>query len=101
MIFVYIPCKDEEEAMNISKILLDKNLIACSNRFPIKSMYWWEGKIEQSNEFVIIAKSILEKFEQIKKEVKRIHSYDVPAIIKYDVSANKDYEGWCRKEVSK
>ena len=98
MISIYITCKDEKEAVKISEHLLKKRLIACSNMFPIKSMYWWDKKIVNDNEIVILAKTSNKKYEQIKKEVKKLHSYDVPCILKFDVEANREYEEWVEKE---
>jgi periplasmic divalent cation tolerance protein len=99
MSFVYITCKDKKEARKISKHLLEKRLIACSNMFPIKSMYLWKGKIEEDKEYVIIAKILEKNFSKVKKEVKLIHSYDVPCICLIKSEANKDYSDWVKKEV--
>lgn len=99
MVFVYITCKDKEEAKKISKALLEKRLIACSNMFPIESMYWWEGKIQEDNEIVILAKTKAPNYNKIKQEVKKLHSYDVPCILKIDVEANKLYQKWIDEEV--
>ena len=101
MISVYITCKDEKEAFKISEHLLKKRLIACSNILPIKSMYWWEGKIVKDNEVVMLAKTTNKNYEKIKSEVKKLHSYDIPCILKYDVNTNKEYEAWVRKETNK
>ena len=94
MTLIYITCKDEKEARKISLHLLEKKLIACANFLPISSMYYWEGKIEDSKEFLIIAKSEESKFDQISKEVKSIHSYDIPCIVKIPSKANEEYEHW-------
>jgi len=99
MTIVYITCKDEEEAVKISKHLLEKKLIACSNMHPIRSMYWWEGKIQNEKETVIIAKTLEKNFEKIKEEVAKIHSYDVPCILKIDAEANESYDTWVNEEV--
>jgi periplasmic divalent cation tolerance protein len=42
--FFYITNPSKEEAKRIAKHLLDKRIIACANIFPIESMYWWDGK---------------------------------------------------------
>ncbi len=99
MILVYITCKDKEEAEKISKHLLEKRLVACSNMFPIDSFYWWEGKINEDNEVVLIAKTLEEKFEEVKKEVKKIHSYEVPCILKIKAEGNEEYLKWVENEV--
>jgi|TARA_Y100000294_G_scaffold150484_1_gene147789 periplasmic divalent cation tolerance protein len=100
MIIVYITCKDEQEAVNISKHLLNKRLIACSNIHPIRSMYWWNKKIEDEREFALIAKTKEKNYKNIKEEVKKLHSYDVPCILKIDAEANENYDRWVN-EVAK
>lgn len=100
MILIYITCKDKEEAKKISQHLLKKRLIACANMFPIRSSYWWKGEIEETKEFVIIAKTLEEKFLEILEEVKKIHSYEIPCILKIRVEeVNEEYLKWIKEEV--
>jgi periplasmic divalent cation tolerance protein len=99
MVLVYITCKDEEEAAMISKHLLNKKLIACSNMHPIRSMYRWKGKIQYEKEVVIIAKTLDKNYKKIKEEVAKIHSYDIPCILKIKAEANESYEKWVKEEL--
>ena len=62
--------------------------------FPIESMYWWKGKIEEESEIVILAKTKEKNYDKIKEEVSKLHSYDVPCILKLSSEANIDYENW-------
>ncbi|HZX44308.1 MAG TPA: divalent-cation tolerance protein CutA [Candidatus Nanoarchaeia archaeon] len=98
MIRVHITCKDEEEAKSVSEHLLKKRLIACSNMHPISSMYWWKGKIEKRTEFVIDAKAPSANWDKIQNEVRNVHSYEVPCIIRIEASANKECEEWIEGE---
>ena len=100
MALVYITCKDEKEAVKLSKYLLEKRLIACSNLFPIRSMYWWKGKIQDEKEYVILAKTLGKNYNKIKEEVSKIHSYDIPCILKIDAEANESYGRWVKKEAN-
>ena len=100
MDLIYITCKDEKEAVKLSKYLLEKRLIACSNLFPIRSMYWWKGKIQDENEYVILAKTLGKNYNKIKEEVSKIHSYDIPCILKIDAEANESYGRWVKKEAN-
>ena len=93
-IFVYITNPTKEEAKKIAKYLLEKKLIACANIFPIDSLYLWKGKIADENEFVLIAKTTEDKFEKVKNEVEKMHSYSIPCVIKIPVSSNKKYFDW-------
>jgi periplasmic divalent cation tolerance protein len=99
MSLIYITCKDEKEAKKIAKHLLEKKLIACANFFPINSMYWWEGKIQDDKEFLLLVKTAEKNYEKVKKEVESIHSYDVPCILKIDTEGNKEYMDWVDKVI--
>ena len=99
MTLIYITCPTEEEAVKISKHLLEKKLIACSNISPIRSLYRWEGKLQDEKEYAIMAKTKGKNFEKVKQEVRKIHSYKMPCILKIDAEANEEYDRWVNKEV--
>ena len=100
MVFAYITCKDEKEAKRISISLLKKRLIACANIFPIKSLYWWQGKIANGAESVIIAKTVSKKYKKVEQEVKKLHSHQIPCILRINAVANKEYQQWLNKEIN-
>ena len=97
-IVVYITHANLKNAKKISDELLKKRLIACANYFPIQSSYWWKGKIENSDEIVSIVKTKKENWNKLKREVEKIHPYEIPCIMKFDVEANEDYEKWINEE---
>src|SRR3989344_4460609 len=99
IILAYITCKNRNGAKRIASHLLNKRLIACANILPIDSMYRWKSKIEKGKEAVLIAKSTPKHFASIKNEVKRIHSYKTPCILKIGAKANPEFETWIREEV--
>lgn len=97
-IIIYITHKNLKEAKKVAEFLLEKRLIACVNYFPIESSYWWNGKIENSKEIVSLVKTKKENWNKVKKEVEKIHPYDVPCIMKIEVGANEKYANWIKKE---
>ncbi len=100
MIFIYITCQNKKEAEKIGKYLLNKKLVACINIFPIESFYWWKGKIEKSKEFVLILKTLENKYNKILKEVEKLHSYTIPFIGQIKISkVNKKYLNWLKNEI--
>ena len=101
MIIIYITCKNKSEAEKIANHLLKNKLIACANIFPINSLYKWKGKLQKDKEYVLLAKTLKSKAKEVEKEVKKIHSYDIPCIIKKEVTANKEYMRWIKNEVKK
>lgn len=101
MVMVYIVCRDREEARRISRSLLDRRLAACTNMFPIESMYWWKGEIVEDAEYVLIAKTREDLFSALSEHVKGIHSYEVPAIICLPVGrADAPYLAWLEGETA-
>ncbi|MEM3374277.1 MAG: divalent-cation tolerance protein CutA [Candidatus Woesearchaeota archaeon] len=99
-IIIYTTCKDKEEAEKISKHLLEKKLIACTNIFQINSFYFWDNELQNDSEYVILIKTFKSLYKKIEKEIKKIHSYKVPAIYSWELdNINKDYFEWMKKEI--
>lgn len=102
MIFVYITNPDKKTALKISRELLKQKLIGCANIFPIESLYWWEGKIVEDKEYVLIAKTFDKNYEKIKKVVENIHPYSVPCILKIEIDkVNDKYLKWLEEVIDK
>jgi len=93
---ILITTKDKKEADKIARALLKHKLAACVNILPsVKSFFWWQGKIEQAKEALLIVKSKKEKFGKIVKLVKSVHSYAVPEIIAIPIASGfKPYLDW-------
>lgn len=87
-IVILITVPNADEANIIGKILVERRLVACANIIPkIKSIFRWEGRIQESDEALIVAKSKLNLMEEIQEAVKEKHSYDVPEIIALPVKS--------------
>ena len=96
---IYITCANGDEARKIANHLLKKRLIACANIFKIKSLYWWQCKITDDGENVLIVKTLEKNYEKIKSEAKKIHSYTIPCILKIEAEANKAYYDWLCSQI--
>jgi len=72
---------DKASAKNLAKLLVEKKLAACVQIFPIESVYAWEGKICEEDEFLLFIKSKTINFEDISATIKEIHTYEVPEIV--------------------
>jgi periplasmic divalent cation tolerance protein len=97
-ISIYVTHPNLKTAKSITKSLMHERLIACANFFPIQSTYWWDGKIENTKEYVSILKTKTENWNKVKTAISKIHPYKTPCIIKMEVSANKEYETWINQE---
>lgn len=81
-IVVFIAAGSREEADKISKGLVEEKLAFCVNSLPgIKSTYFWEGKLCEDEEYLLIVKTRDSRFEDLEKWVRENHSYDVPEVI--------------------
>tara|TARA_B100000674_G_C37472127_1_gene747542 strand:+ start:271 stop:588 length:318 start_codon:yes stop_codon:yes gene_type:complete len=102
-IMIYTTCSSEDEAKQISKILLDENLIACSNIIPkIFSMFKWDSKTSIQSECAILFKTIEENFDVIATLIKEYHSYETPCIVSFPVTRiDKDFGKWLKETIKK
>ena len=95
-IIILITAKDKKEAQKIVRGLLEAKLIACANIIEgVQSLFWWQGKIDSSNEALLILKTKKTLFKQVSSKVKYLHSYQTPEIIALPlVAGSKDYLDW-------
>jgi periplasmic divalent cation tolerance protein len=92
---IYITAGNEDEAHRIGRILVEEKLAACVNTHPIKSIYWWEGDIEEETEVAVLVKTKAGLVDEVINGVKELHSYEVPCIISLPVEkGNPDYLKW-------
>jgi len=93
---VFVTCSGKEEAEKISKTLVKEKLAACVNVVStVKSFFWWEGKVDEAEEHLLIIKTSVEKMEKLIEKVKELHSYSVPEIISLPIlEGNKEYLKW-------
>ncbi len=99
-IVVFVTCGSAEEADCIARRLVEGRLAACVNIVSnVRSVYRWEGKVEASEEWLLIAKSRRELFSALCEEVRKAHSYSVPETIALAiVEGNPDYLRWVDDE---
>lgn len=99
-VIILATCSSKQEADRIAASILKKRLAACGNIVGgIRSRFWWKGRIDSANEVLLILKTRAANFKEIEKEIKRIHSYEVPEIIALPIVAgSKEYLGWIKKE---
>ena len=97
---VYITVPDKAEAVAIGKALVEDRLAACANVFDgVRSLYRWEGEVQDDAEAVLIVKTRSDLVEALTKRVIEIHPYDVPCIVAWPIEGgNPDYLNWLQAE---
>jgi len=95
-IIILVTAKDKKEAGKIARGLLEAKLIACANIIEdVRSLFWWQGKIDMSQEVLLVLKTKKILFKKVSTKVKSLHSYQTPEIIALAlVAGSKDYLDW-------
>ena len=99
-IVVLMTAANAEEAERIASMLVDARLAACVQILPpIKSVYRWKGEIARENEVLLSAKTTREKFAELDRSVRAIHSYETPEIVALPIiAASEPYLKWLLSE---
>ncbi|GBC04474.1 hypothetical protein RclHR1_00570030 [Rhizophagus clarus] len=98
---VFVTCPNEEVAQKLSRGLLQEKLVACVNIIPkVTSLYWWEGKIEESTEQLLMMKTLEKHVNEITNYVNKNHGYTIPEVLSVKVDAgNESYLKWIKDSV--
>lgn len=93
---------NKQDAERLAELAVRKRLAACVQVIgPIRSTYWWEGKIEDGEEWLCLMKTGKDLYESLERAIKSIHTYDEPEIIALPiVKGSEGYLRWIEKETA-
>lgn len=96
IVFLYMTAPSKEEALKIARVLVQEQWVACVNVLPqAHSVYRWEGKVQESEETVLIAKTRANLFKDVEERVRSLHSNVCPCILALPVHAGaSDFLEW-------
>lgn len=97
MRIVLVTCPTLALARRIARAVVQKRLAACVNviRSPVESFYRWKSRLETAREHLLLIKTTTARLRQLEREVKRLHTYDVPEFIALPITAgSSDYLSW-------
>lgn len=99
-VMVYMTAGSGEEARRIASAIVSERLAACANIFEgVRSFYWWEGRIQDEAEVVIIAKTRKDLLLKLTEKVRSIHSYSCPCIVAVPIlGGHAPFLEWIRQE---
>jgi len=99
-IIVTVSFPNKEIALEITKQLIEKRLIACAQFSAIDSLYRWQNQLENSPEVMMHAKSIHTYWPAIQTSIKQLHPYEVPEIIATSIlEIDASYLHWMLEEL--
>lgn len=86
---------DKESAKKLAGDLVANKIAACVNLTKISSIYSWQGRIEDSDEYLALFKTNSEKKDTLKQKIKENHPYDVPEIAEIKINdMDSQYLKW-------
>lgn len=86
-IVVMLTAGSREEAARLAEMLVGAHLAACVQILPqMESVYRWEGRVQREPEFLMLAKTTAACFDELERQVRALHTYDVPEIIALPVT---------------
>ncbi|AWS40191.1 divalent-cation tolerance protein CutA [Streptosporangium sp. 'caverna'] len=97
---VRVTASSRDEADRICSAVVERRLAAGAQIVaPIESAYWWAGEIQHSGEWLLLMTTTTERFEDLARCVRELHSYEVPQIVAVAlVAGTADYLEWIRRE---
>lgn len=99
---VLVTCGSLKEGRRIARGVVSSRLAACVNLMlsPVESIYAWKGKLEKAREYLLVMKTTSRRMADLEREVKRLHSYDVPEFIAFPIVAGSSgYLAWVQESV--
>lgn len=100
-IAVLCTCR-EEDAGRIARAVLEEKIAACVNIIDAFSLFWWNGRVQEDREKLLVIKSREDMWDALKKKIKEIHSYELPEIIAVPIEYGlEDYLEWIDMAVGK
>jgi periplasmic divalent cation tolerance protein len=90
-----------DEAEQIARMLVDARLAACAQvTGPMKSVYHWQGKVEDGDEWLCTLKTREDFFVKVGSAIREVHSYQCPEIMATPIVAiSDDYRAWLDREL--
>ena len=85
---------NKDQAIELSKKLIDLKLCACAQISKVESYYSWNQEIENSEEFELKIKTKSSLLSTIEQKIKQYHNYEIPQIISYNFLPSNEYRSW-------
>jgi periplasmic divalent cation tolerance protein len=101
-LIVLVTTANAEEAARIADVLVSERLAACVNIVPgIESIYRWEGKVTRDHESLMIIKTTGERYDDLERRVKELHSYSTPEVVALKIDrGSEQYLKWLDESAS-
>ena len=95
-------CANKREAERIAERLVTDGAAACVNIIEkVTSIYRWKGKVEKSQECMLVIKTRAELTDRVEGAIRRLSSYDCPEVVVLPIAdGSEDYFAWISDETN-
>ena len=97
---IYATAPNRAAALRIAHILVESRLVACANVVDgATSLYWWEGRLQEEQEAILVAKTISANVSAVVDKIKELHDYSCPCVVALDIAqGNPAFLDWITAE---
>jgi periplasmic divalent cation tolerance protein len=97
---VHVTASSQEEAQEVVRAAVESRIAACAQiSGPITSTYWWRGKLEHDEEYLVVMKTTEQRIDELVQVINAAHSYETPEIVAVPIVGGLgDYLAWIREE---
>lgn len=98
----YVMCPSRACARELATAVVGERLAACANiQGPVELLYWWDGRLQQGEEFVLLLKTSAGLVEALAERVRELHPYTCPCVIALPIDGgNPAYLDWIERETT-
>lgn len=99
---VFVTVGSEENALGLSRALVEERLAACCTILPkASSIYRWQEKIEESIEMQLLIKTSANLLNRVEQRIRQLHAYDTPEIMAVEINEiSRDYAQWLQSSLA-
>jgi periplasmic divalent cation tolerance protein len=99
---VLVTAPDEAKASQLARTLVEERLAACVNCLPLRSVYRWEGAVQEDAEVLLLIKTLASGFERLRSRVLSLHPYQCPEVVLLPIErGHPPYLEWLRGSVDR
>ena len=100
---VLVTVPDIETGRRLARLALENRAAACVNLVPgLESHYWWEGKMDKSNEALLLIKTTRDRLVELEKQLLANHPYDTPEFVVLPITDGAErYLAWLSRSVAR
>jgi periplasmic divalent cation tolerance protein len=102
-LIIFVTASGAEEAAKMAEAVVEERLAACVNIVGgVESIYRWEGKVTRDREVLMIIKSTSERYAELERRIKELHSYTTPEVVAFEIErGSQPYLDWLRDSTAK